>query len=129
MKKILLLSIILIGTTVFAAPASDIIPSDEPVVVTRETQDEEVQKENIKQSEETVKQENTNSKKTTKPKSKKTGNATQKRLEPKPVGLKTFINNKPKPKAKNPQNSNQDKKPTCPGHCGGGGFVEIKHIK
>lgn len=117
------------ATPVFAASTSDIIPSDEPVVVTRETQDEEVQKEDIKQSEETVKQEKTNSKKTTKPKSKKTDNATQKRLEPKPVGLKTFINNKPKPKAKNPKNSNQDKKPTCSEHCGGAGFVEIKRIK
>ena len=63
MKKILLLSIILIGTTVFASPASDIIPGDEPVVVTRETQDEEVQKEDAKQSEETVKQKKTSSKK------------------------------------------------------------------
>ena len=96
---IIILSLILMATPVFAASTSDIIPSDEPVVVTRETQDEEVQKEDIKQSEETVKQEKTNSKKTTKPKSK------------------------------NPKNSNQDKKPTCSEHCGGAGFVEIKRIK
>lgn len=120
MKKILLLSIILIGTTVFASPASDIIPSDEPVVVTRETQDEEVQKEDTKQSEETVKQEKT--------KSKKTGNATQKQSEPKPVGLKIFINDKSKPKAKNPKNSKQNKKKqTRQGPCGGGGYVDLKY--
>ena len=128
MKKILLLSIILIGTTVFASPASDIIPSDEPVVVTRETQDEEVQKEDTKQSEDTVKQEKTNSPKTTKTKSKKTGNATQKQSEPKPVGLKIFINDKSKPKAKNPKNSKQNKKKqTRQGPCGGGGYVDLKY--
>lgn len=130
MKKILLLSIILIGTTVFASPASDIIPSDEPVVVTRETQDEEVQKEDAKQPEETVKQEKTNSQKTSKPKSKKTGNATQKQTGPKPVGLKIFINDKSKPKAKNPKNSNpKKKKQTCTEHCSGAGYVDLKYLK
>ena len=132
MKKILLLSIILIGTTVFASPASDIIPSDEPVVVTRETQDEEVQKEDAKQSEETVKQDKTNSQKTTKTKSKKTGNATQKQTEQKPVGLKIFINDKSKPKAKakNPKNSKQNKKKqTCQGPCSGAGYVDLKYLK
>ena len=136
MKKIIItLGIIIFGSTVLATPTSDIIPNDQPVVVTREQQDEDAQEEEIKQPEEEAKQENSEPEKASKPKTQKSDKTTKKTTTPKFVGLKIFENNKPKPKdkTKKPKNSKQDKyKCGDPNsqkiYCQGSGTKNIKYL-
>lgn len=90
-KLIVILGIILMGSAVFATPTSNIIPSDDTVVVTRKQTEEKTQKTEIKQAEK---------KKAKLPKTKTTKKITNKKTKPQYIGLKIYEINKPKPQNK-----------------------------
>ena len=121
MKKIIItLGIIIFGSTVLATPTSDIIPNDQPVVVTREQQDEEVQKEeDIKQTDNETKDSLKN--KTTEQLEKDTAKKDNaeitktKQKKPQYAGLKIYP-----PKKKKTKKASCDNTPENPCHAGGG---------
>ena len=94
-KLIVILGIILMGSAVFATPATDIIPSNNPVVVTRKQPQQKTNEPKIKQVEK---------KKIELPKTKSTKNKTN----PQYIGLKIYEINKPKTQNKT-KISNKDK--------------------
>ena len=98
-KLIVILGIILMGSAVFATPTSNIIPSDNPVVVTRKQPQQKTNEPKIKQIEK---------KKVELPKTKSTKKVTRKKTNPQYVGLKIYEINKTKPQVKT-KISNKDK--------------------
>ncbi len=90
-KLIVILGIILMGSAVFATPTSNIIPSDDPVVVTRKQPPQKTNEPKIKQIEK---------KKVELPKTKSTKKVTRKKTNPQYVGLKIYEINKTKPQVK-----------------------------
>ena len=96
-KLIVILGIILMGSAVFATPATDIIPSNDPVVVTRKQAQQKTNEPKTKQVEK---------KKVDLPKTKPS--KTTNRRNPQYIGLKIYEINKTKPQNK-PKISNKDK--------------------